>query len=286
MRALLNDARPFSALAILFAFSACITGVVEMPRDAIAFSPPGVYATWWAMVESCSGLSRPASEIVWYVVPGSTVTVGGVDAVGAFIDDARGPHIVLASHARDAGAVVRHEMLHALLRKRAHPRAQFLGQCAGAVNCPASCMDDAGPMAPRATPPLELASTAINVSVRIDPAVPSSQLDSGHFRYVVTARNRTDGAIRVVDPTQIGAPPARAEFWYELTDSIGTRYIGGALSIEESRTIFEAGETKTQIFDFRIGADPVDRKPPPGIYSLRGRFGNQYGDSVGVRLLP
>ena len=116
--------------------------------------------------------------------------------------------------------------------------------------------------------------------------MPSSQLDSGHFRYVVRATNRTDRAIRVVDPAQIGAPPAKADFWYELTDSVATRYIGGALSAEESRTIFEAGETKTQVFDFRIGSDLIDRKPPPGSYSVRGRFGNQYGDSVVARLLP
>lgn len=286
MRALLADARPFSLLAILLAFNAYITGVVEMPRDATAFSPPGVYATWWAMVESCSGLTRPASEIAWFVVPGHTLTLRGVDAAGAFIMDARGPHIILASTALDDGVVVRHEMLHALLRKRAHPRGQFLGRCAGEVNCPASCVDDAGPSAPRTTLPLELASTSVNVSVRIDPAVPSLQLDSGHFRYVVMAHNRTGRSIRVVDPAPIGAPPTRAEFWNELTDSLGTRYIGGALSIDESRAIFEVGETKTQVFDFRIGVDPIDGKHPPGSYSLRGRFGNQYSESVAVQLLP
>ena len=154
------------------------------------------------------------------------------------------------------------------------------------MNCSASCVDDAGPVAPRTALPLELASTSINVSVRIDPAVPSVQLDSGHFRYVAMAYNRTGRSLRVVDPAPIGAPPTRAEFWNELTDSVGTRYVGGALSVDESRAIFEAGETKTQVFDFRIGADPIDRKPPPGIHSVRGRFGNQYSDSVVVRLLP
>ena len=286
MHTLVDGARTSFVVATLLAINACITGVVEMPPDTTAFSPPPVYATWWAMVESCSGLSRPPSEIAWYVVPGNTVTLRGVDADGAFIADARGPHIVLTSRARDDGVLVRHEMLHALLRKPAHPRAQFLGRCAGEVNCPASCVADAGLAAARRTPPVQLASTAVDVSGRINPAAPGLQLDSGYFRYVVTARNLSDTAIRVVDQTQIGAPPARAAFRYELTDSLGTRYIGGALSTDESRTIFEAGETKTQVFDFRIGVDPVEQQPPPGRYSLRGRFGNQYSDSVDVRLLP
>jgi hypothetical protein len=126
----------------------------------------------------------------------------------------------------------------------------------------------------------------LEVSGKVSPAVPGSQIDSGHFIYVVTARNPTDKAIRVVDPSPSGTPPTRAAFWYELTDSVGHRYIGGALSTDESRMKFEAGETKTQVFDFRIGTDPVEQKPRPGNYGLRGRFGNRYGDSIEVRLLP
>jgi hypothetical protein len=274
-----------SLLATLLT-NGCITGVVEMPRDASAFLPPPVFVTWWAMVESCSGLRRPASDITWYVVPRNTVTLRGTDAAGAFIEDARGPHIVLASSVQDDGAVVRHEMLHALLRDPGHPRAQFLGRCAGEVNCPAACVNDAGPEAPRATSPIEMTSATLEVSGTVKPATPSAQVDSGHFTYVVTTRNPTMRAIRVVDPAPPGTSPVRAAFWYELTDSLGHRFIGGALSTDDSRTIFEAEEAKTQVFDFRIGTSPADQKPRPGPHSLRGRFGNRYGDSIRVQLLP
>ena len=42
-----------------------------LPTGAVRLMPPAVYARWWAMTETCSGLSRDIGEITWYVVPGA-----------------------------------------------------------------------------------------------------------------------------------------------------------------------------------------------------------------------
>jgi len=45
-------------------------------------TPPPVYTRWWAMVEACSGITRPLAAVTWYVAPGLTVPDGALDVTG------------------------------------------------------------------------------------------------------------------------------------------------------------------------------------------------------------
>ena len=79
-------------------------------------------------------------------------TVGVVDSLRAgtlMREEAEqaGALTVLAGTDTIEGSVVRHEMLHALVRAKGHPRAQFLQRCGGIVACGPDCVHDAGPAA-------------------------------------------------------------------------------------------------------------------------------------------
>src|SRR5688500_4303804 len=116
----------------------------DLPTNAEQFSPPPVYARWWAMPQACSGLSGDLAFVSWHVVPGaSTVPLNG-QLVDGYWSGASN-RIVIAEKARLAGGKVRHEMLHALIKARGHPRGKFLADCGGVVACPVPCVSDAGP---------------------------------------------------------------------------------------------------------------------------------------------
>ncbi len=279
----LLQAASLLAHLLLAGLTSCMSGVIELPSAATRFVPPSVYVTWWHIVENCSGSVRDFGEVEWYSVPGSSLSIPGSDASGVFTSDALGHRILLTAGSREDGGVVRHEMLHALLLLRGHPRSAFLGTCAGVVSCAVECVRDAGAPSPLDVPMLVVRSSSLLVSNRLEPAVPSAFVDSGHFRLVVSARNQSGTAVRVVDADPVRSSPDRVAFWYEMTDSVG-RVIGGAASRDDSRIIFAPGETKVQIFDFVIGNDPAGARPYPRIYSFRGRYGEQFGDSIVVDL--
>src|SRR5260370_10316235 len=98
--------------------AACEPGGLALPEGAVQFTPPAVDAQWWALTESCSGLSGDLSAISWYVVPNARhIPAGDVSAVVEGRWDSVGNRIVLADIGPRDGELVRHEMLHALLRK-------------------------------------------------------------------------------------------------------------------------------------------------------------------------
>ncbi|HEY0779780.1 MAG TPA: hypothetical protein VGD56_17565, partial [Gemmatirosa sp.] len=109
-----------------------------LPAGATRLTPPPVYARWWAMTEACSGLRRDLGAVDWYVTTGApSISDGHQSDLGGYYSPASN-RIVLADTAALDGATIRHEMLHALLGPAVagHPRAQFLGRCAGVVHCP------------------------------------------------------------------------------------------------------------------------------------------------------
>src|SRR6476620_4142025 len=133
--------------AMLLLSTVACSSIVDPALDprAVSFQPPPVYARWWSMVESCSGLQGPLSDVSLYQVPGSgTVSYSGDEVAGyRALNNNR---IVLGGEAILDGSVVRHEMLHALVRKASgHPREYFLQRCAGLVVCGPTCVADAGP---------------------------------------------------------------------------------------------------------------------------------------------
>src|SRR5687767_13898568 len=72
-RTLISFVRVFRWLpsAAAVGLAACSSLVdPDLPVNARQFTPPPVYARWWAMTQACSGLSGDLASVSWYVVPG------------------------------------------------------------------------------------------------------------------------------------------------------------------------------------------------------------------------
>jgi hypothetical protein len=148
-----------------------------LPGNALVFHPPEVYAKWWAMVESCSGLTGSLASIQWYSTLGELHDPNDNDATIAGYWSLAGNRVVLTTSDTIAGGVVRHEMLHALLRSAGHPRSAFLQACGGIVYCGQECVRDAGPPAspPNGTP--TVAPSELEVTSVVSPDGPIYQID-------------------------------------------------------------------------------------------------------------
>src|SRR5213596_323312 len=116
------------------AIFACRDADVSAPEGSTPFDAPAVYAKWWQAVESCSGSSAELSSVAWFMAPKGTPLMVNGQAVEAYWE-ARGNFIVLSDGTKNAGALVRHEMLHVLTRNTRHARAFYLERCAGVVSC-------------------------------------------------------------------------------------------------------------------------------------------------------
>lgn len=270
---------------------ACITLLVAcdgptdppLPGGARRLAPPAVFATWWAMVEACAGVSRPLSGVQWWEVPDvatfATPDHGNVQAYWS----AGSNQIVLAGAAASDGAVVRHEMLHALLRRAGHPRAEFLERCGGVVDCGASCVRDAGP-APAPDAATDVYPSALEVGVALAPAVPTAARDDGHFAVVVTARNPAPAAVSVLlrhDPFL----PFRYGWGLVVAGPDGVVQLREPVR-DPGLVRFAAGEEKRFVFDLVVGAATMARHVPAGTYTLTASFGGAVLTRPGVRIGP
>jgi hypothetical protein len=279
--------RPFRSLTLvcwpLLAIVLACEEVTALPPGSQAFDPPPEYRLWWSMTEACSGLRGSFSSVDWYVVPGTTNLPG---THGEYQGEwfVQGNRISLASAVQFDGALVRHEMLHALLGVDGHPRSEFLDRCAGTVVCEYECIHDAGafPDPPAETPVVSTGTLQIGVQIEPDPASASSY--DGYFGLVVTAHNPADHDVIVRLPPY-GDDNLGVGFLYLLgsdsTNGVGTF----APAYDPQTTFFRAGETKRQIFDLRIG-DVHDGNIPPGNYLVQGSFGGHDGPFQPITLSP
>ena len=96
------------------------------PAGSQPWEPPAVYQTWWAETEACSGLSGNFDRIEWMIVPGESFPCASGDCVGHWDP---GHKIFLASEWTEHEMVVRHEMLHELMRRSGHPSPPFGNGC-------------------------------------------------------------------------------------------------------------------------------------------------------------
>src|SRR5712671_6242500 len=111
-----------------------------LPVNAMRFDPPAVYTRWWTMVESCSGFTRAFGNVEWYSAPGVLLSPDGDgDRVDGYWSLASNRIVLVADDTLDGG-LVRHEMLHALVRVKGHPRSEFLQNCGGVVGCGPICV--------------------------------------------------------------------------------------------------------------------------------------------------
>jgi hypothetical protein len=239
-----------------------------LPGDAEQFSPPAVYNTWWNMAQACSGLTGSLGAVTWFKTsevmhdPNTGETIAGYWSAAS-------NRILLASGEVLDGATVRHEMLHSLIRSGGHPRSQFLGKCAGTVPCNGSCIREAGPYHPPPETPIGVGGESLDITVDVEPASPSSDIDGGFFSITVLVRNRSTHWATVV-PSSPQTNPILT-FSYDVRGSFG----GSSISLtsqDPSDRIFAPGETKKTVFDFSIGDAPFASQLPPGEYTVSGGY--------------
>ncbi len=276
-----------------------------LPRDAVRFAPPPVYARWWTMTEACSGITRPLASVEFYRVHGAkTIWVPFKGDAGGYYAPSHN-RIVLAGEYADDGATVRHEMLHALLQMPGHPRAQFLGRCGGVVYCDTACVADAGPRPAPSPAAVPVRPEALEVSAEVIPAVPSLAVDSGLFMVVFRIHNPATHAVVVVPPPppdpRFAAQPVRFHYGITQAGSGGLSPDAMAGPPDPSGYVFAAGETRERVYDLALDAKATGwftRRPDsghdpvlgPGRYVFRGYYGNIYdlhwSDSVTVSFAP
>ncbi len=269
-----RSARITTALLALAATSACLDATApKLPPGSRAFSPPPVYEHWWSMTEACSGRSASLDAVRWYVVPGvSTIDIGGEEYSGYWF--AADNRVVLAEGAQMAGALVRHEMLHALLDVGTHPRGEFLERCAGVVVCVDECITEAGP--PPAVPPGTPVVTpdSLVLGLEVDPATPSGDTYGGYFTLTVTARNPANHAVVVLLPSS-GPGEYTGPFSYRMEGAEEAPAYDDH-SWDSEVTFFAAGESKRQVFDMSVGGPFGEGGVAPGTYRVEGAYGGRW----------
>ncbi len=243
----------------------------ELPPSAVQFTPLPAYAVWWEMTEACSGRSSSLDAVQWYQVPDNVALEIDGKEVSAYWSAASNRIVVSSSVVRD-GQVVRHEMLHALLRSKGHSRSEFLERCGGLVACTTQCIEDAGP-SPAIAPFVPRVSPAsMEVTTVVDPRPPRTSVNGGYFSVTVRVRNVAPNPVFVLLPTpaNVGSP---------VSFSCRLAGIGGessdVLALDNSAATFAAGETKVHVFDFFIGDGARIGQIFTGRYVLRGAYGGQ-----------
>lgn len=106
------------------------------PEDAVAFTPPASYRTWWEKTEACSGVRGSFDRVRWFLVPGDGFACPGGRCAGRWETNHT---IYVAEGWRDHEMVVRHEMLHDLIGHGGHPDPPF------GVPCPLTWTTWTGP---------------------------------------------------------------------------------------------------------------------------------------------
>lgn len=96
---------------LALALSGCGGGYVAEIGGREPYEPPPVYAAWWTETERCSGRAGSFAALEWYLadwITGDTKVARGRWSA---------PHDIVIVRGYEADeAVVRHEMLHDLLR--------------------------------------------------------------------------------------------------------------------------------------------------------------------------
>ena len=243
-----------------------------LPPGAVAFAPPPAYARWWAMTEACAGRSGPLEAVTWFVVPG-TVEFEFRGRMVAGYWSAGSNRIVLAGKAQYDGPAVRHEMLHALVRRAGHSSEMFLERCGGVVVCNACVADRVAPTPdPNA---VVVSSEFLDVSIDVALSDPSPQGGDGFITLTVVARNPAAYPVSVARAT-----PGMLTFSYELKGEWENRVRGLAAASHPELTMFAPGETKRHVFDFRIVDDGYGDGIAPGEHTLVGGYGRKSVSAV------
>jgi hypothetical protein len=110
----------------LVAFALLLGACGYDPAGSEPWEPPAVYRAWWEKTQACSGLSGNFDRVEWMIVPGESFTCSSGQCVGHWDP---GHKIFLAADWSMHEMVVRHEMLHDLMRRSGHPSPPFGNGC-------------------------------------------------------------------------------------------------------------------------------------------------------------
>ena len=260
-----RPAREVAGRALFFCFLVSLVSSCDSPLgppDGRRFAPPIKFRSLWHTVETCAGKSGSFDAISWYLTEGSAGAGGQGDIAGSWWPG--GNRIYIAEAFRDDEAVIRHEMLHALLRGKLHEPA-FLGSCGDLVYCIANCISEAGGQTslPGANS-LEILPDELDVQLTILPPLPTH---GGWTTVVVSARNTRNVPVWV---DLSGRPGVRFEC-LQSGFRCGTFYFGG-----DTRAAFRAGETRREATVFFSSA---------GSYQIDGSFNTKRATS-GMLVVP
>jgi hypothetical protein len=238
-----------------------------LPPGAQAFVPGSVYERWWAWTEACSGRTGDFDSVKWYFVQGSGVAVDG-QSVSAYWSP-RGNAVIVAEPYLDNGLAIRHEMAHALLRTSEHPRAQFLGTCAGIVDCTEPCAQSAEAW----TAPVGLVIMPPD-SLLLESQAQVRREDDGQafVELSVQVTNPTSHFLIVSIP---GASRFPSTFAFDMRGPEGG-ISSSTAGADSSTFVFAPAETKTWLYEFRVDTQLTRYTVPPGDYVVRGGYGKRW----------
>lgn len=271
MRGVTLVRRGGAALA-LAGLAACDYLTDPVPPDADPFEPPAVYARWWAMTEACSGRRGDLAAVRWYRTPGSLMH-DGQSLAGYWTS--RGNTIVLRGDRVEDGQVVRHEMLHALLRGGGHPHAQFLGTCAGLVSC-GGC----GEWHPSRRDFIVVPPDSLEVDSRVELLPPEADGQRWVALHVVVRNPRAQPVVATVQ----GAPRTPT-FGFSVHGPSGS-FSRGEAATDSSTVYFQPFSTKYRLFEFRVGTDQARRQVHPGVNLIGGSYARRRAPHDSIVVSP
>ena len=218
------------------------------PPNAVRVTPPPQYRVWWEVVERCSGYSADFAAVTWHRVPiGEGLTVRGESAAGAWF--ASGNAIAIGDGWRTVGSLVRHEILHAILRTGTHPREYFREACGDEVMCGRDCLGAV--VLANAIP---LAIEQLNVDATLFPRYPSLGRDDGYAAVVVRVRNpyHVNAFVNAHRFSQATCPvgfviTSLSDAQRHDEDCRALRY-----NASDARVYFKPGEMRHLVFDLNL----------------------------------
>lgn len=235
------------------------------------------------MTQACSGLTGSLGGVTWFKTDQTLRDPHSGESIAGYWNSDNNSIVLTAVVVLDGGSV-RHEMLHALLRKSGHPRNQFLGGCLGTVNCEGPCITDAGPYPQPPETPIKVTGDSLDISVDIEPRNPDSGGGGGFFSITVLVHNLSTHWVTVPSPVSPISPDANGAhtFEFDVRGPAGA-ISGGEVRHDPSESIFAPGETKKHVFDFSTGDNFIARQLPPGSYTVHGGYADYLsGDSTFV----
>lgn len=118
-------------LFLLAALLGCGGADSLAPADAVRIELGPRFSAAWSAVEECSGLTGRREAVAVFSVPGDFIMLDG-RAVLAYWSPASNA-IYVAQFYVTSDPVLRHEILHALLRSGDHPPEYFEEKCGALV---------------------------------------------------------------------------------------------------------------------------------------------------------